>query len=269
MSRAVRPRRPLGQPVMRGSILVVGGRGGAGGTSRVVRVLWSRTRGAALTLVAVVSATGIPVMVGTAIIPLTTRVVPLSMESTPVALENLKGRIKSQSVTKNYLHGWSKSVNCEAALWSTCLTNTTAFPADLFGWWRAVFTGGALSLGGRRSFQQARAGDRGGRGAATGPIWVACTRVINCKTNNKVNHWQYNLHGVKPRKASFFVWSIYLAFEGVQGFKALNGSETAQNLEGNMVKSSVFSLYCETHEGDADGRCKLVTSSLLLFKITS
>ncbi len=33
MSRAVRPRRPLGQPVMRGSVLVVGRRGGTGGTS--------------------------------------------------------------------------------------------------------------------------------------------------------------------------------------------------------------------------------------------
>lgn len=38
-SRAVRPRRPLGQPVVRGSVRVVGGRGGAGGASRVVRVL--------------------------------------------------------------------------------------------------------------------------------------------------------------------------------------------------------------------------------------
>lgn len=33
MSRAVRPRLPLGQPVMRGSFLVVGGRGGTRGTS--------------------------------------------------------------------------------------------------------------------------------------------------------------------------------------------------------------------------------------------
>lgn len=33
LSRAVRPRRPLGQPVMRGSVWVVGGRGGTGGTS--------------------------------------------------------------------------------------------------------------------------------------------------------------------------------------------------------------------------------------------
>lgn len=33
-SRAVRPRRPLGQPVLSGSVLVVGG--GAGGPSGVV-----------------------------------------------------------------------------------------------------------------------------------------------------------------------------------------------------------------------------------------
>lgn len=39
MSRAVCPRRPLGQPVVRGSVLVVGGRGGMGGSSRVVGVL--------------------------------------------------------------------------------------------------------------------------------------------------------------------------------------------------------------------------------------
>lgn len=74
-----------------------------------------------------VSTTGVPVVVGTAVIPLT-RVIPLSLESAPVTLENL------------------------------------------FVWWRAVFTGGALGLGGRRSFQQARAGDRGGRGATAGPI---------------------------------------------------------------------------------------------------
>lgn len=36
MSRAVRPRRPLGQPVVRGSVLVVGGRGGMVGTSGAV-----------------------------------------------------------------------------------------------------------------------------------------------------------------------------------------------------------------------------------------
>lgn len=33
MSRAVCPRKPLGQPVMRGSVWVVGGCGGLGGTS--------------------------------------------------------------------------------------------------------------------------------------------------------------------------------------------------------------------------------------------
>lgn len=39
MSRAVRPRLSLGQPVVRGTLLVVGGRGRAGRTSCVVRVL--------------------------------------------------------------------------------------------------------------------------------------------------------------------------------------------------------------------------------------
>lgn len=38
MSRAVRPRRPLRQPVVRRSVLVVGGRGGMGRSSRVVGV---------------------------------------------------------------------------------------------------------------------------------------------------------------------------------------------------------------------------------------
>lgn len=38
MSRPVRPRRPLGQPIVRGSLLVVGGRGGMGRSSRVVGV---------------------------------------------------------------------------------------------------------------------------------------------------------------------------------------------------------------------------------------
>lgn len=178
LSRAVCPRRPLGQPVMRGPVLVVGGRGGTGGTSRVVRVLWSQPRRATVALVAVVSATGVPVMVGTAVIPRTTRVIPLSLESTPVALENLSRELKvSQSATKSDLHRWSKKN-----------------PTDLFVWWRAVFTGCALGLGGRgRSFQQARAGDRRGRGATTGPIWVACTWMVNCKKSNQVNHQQYNL----------------------------------------------------------------------------
>ena len=88
-SRAGRPRRPLGQPVMRGSVLVVGGRGRMVGTSWAVWVL-GRTGRASVTLVAVVSPSGVPVMVGSAVIPLTARVIPLSLESTPVALENLR-----------------------------------------------------------------------------------------------------------------------------------------------------------------------------------
>lgn len=90
MSRAVRsPRRPLGQPVISGSVLVGGGRGGRGGASGVVRVL-GRTRRTGVTVIAVVSATSVPLVVGTAVIPRTPRVVPLSLEGAPVALENLR-----------------------------------------------------------------------------------------------------------------------------------------------------------------------------------
>lgn len=52
------------------------------------------TRGGAVAVVAVVSTTSVPVMVGTAIIPLTARVITLSLESAPVALENLRGKLK-------------------------------------------------------------------------------------------------------------------------------------------------------------------------------
>lgn len=40
-------------------------------------------------VVTVVSPTGVPVVVGAAVIPRTTRVVPLSLEGPPVALKNL------------------------------------------------------------------------------------------------------------------------------------------------------------------------------------
>lgn len=93
MSRAGRPRRPLGQPVIRGSVLVVGGRGGMVGTPGAVRVL-GRTRGttrrSTVTLVAGVRTPGVSVGVVTAVIPRTPRVIPLSLESTPVAVENLR-----------------------------------------------------------------------------------------------------------------------------------------------------------------------------------
>lgn len=111
MSRAVRPWRPLGQPVVRRSVLVVGGRGGMGGSSRVVGVLWRMTRGATVTVVAVVSSTSVPVVVGTAVIPLTTWVITLSLESAPVALENLRGELKvGQYLKMIYTWGASTSV---------------------------------------------------------------------------------------------------------------------------------------------------------------
>lgn len=49
-------------------------------------------RGAAVALIAVVWTTGVPLVVGTTVIPLTTRVIALSLESAPVSLENLFGR---------------------------------------------------------------------------------------------------------------------------------------------------------------------------------
>lgn len=101
MSGALRPRRPLGQPVMRGSVWVVGGRGEMLGTSGAVGVL-RRTRRATVTLVAVVSTSGVPVMVGSAVIPLSTRMIPLSLESTPVALENLRREVKVSEVKVNF-----------------------------------------------------------------------------------------------------------------------------------------------------------------------
>lgn len=83
-------RNPLGQPIVRWTVLVVRGRGGMWGTSWVVRVLWCRTRRGTITLMAVVSTTSIPVIVGTSVIPLTTWVITLSMEGTSVSLENLR-----------------------------------------------------------------------------------------------------------------------------------------------------------------------------------
>lgn len=94
-SRAVCSRRPLGQPVVRGSVLAVGW-GGMGRTSGVAGVLRRGTRGALavtltpVTLVTVITAARVPVMVGSAVIPLTAGVIPLSLESTPVTLENLR-----------------------------------------------------------------------------------------------------------------------------------------------------------------------------------
>lgn len=85
LSRAVHPRKPLGQPVVRGPVLVVRGR--AGRTSRVV---WSRTGRAAVALVAMVRASRVPVGVRTAVVPLTAWVIALTVESSPVALENLR-----------------------------------------------------------------------------------------------------------------------------------------------------------------------------------
>lgn len=85
-SRAVCSRKPLGQSVVSGPIL--GRCGGMGGTS--VGVMWCRSRRATVTLIAVVSAASVPVIVGTAVMPLTAGVITLSLESTPVSLENLQ-----------------------------------------------------------------------------------------------------------------------------------------------------------------------------------
>lgn len=64
-SRAVRPRKPLGQPVVRRSVGVVGGR--AGRTSgAVVRGRSGRT----VALVTVAGASGVPVGVGAAVVAL-------------------------------------------------------------------------------------------------------------------------------------------------------------------------------------------------------
>lgn len=114
-------------------------------------------------------------------------------------------------------------VRCEEVLRSEW------FPADLFGWWRAVFNGGALGLGGRRrSFQEAWAGDRRGRGAAAGPVWVACTRVVHCrrKTTRSVTNsttWDLTheagfLNKLKnPERVFSFLLNpgLYLGWEGV------------------------------------------------------
>lgn len=145
----------------------------------MVRTSWAvrglgRTRRATVTLVAVVSTAGISLIVGTAVIPLTAWVIALSLESTPVALENL--RIGSSKCWIIYI--------AKVHIFIRLNENTTASSADLFVWWRAVFIGRASGLGGRRSFQLAWAGDRRGRGATTGPIWVACTRMVNCKRNH-------------------------------------------------------------------------------------
>lgn len=102
------------------------------------------------------------------------------------------------------------------------------FPADLFGWWRAVFNGGALGLGGRRrrSFQEAWAGDRRGRGAAAGPVWIACTRVVHCRrktTRSITNSTTWNLiheAGFLNKLKTVFFFSLlnpvlYLGWKGV------------------------------------------------------
>lgn len=137
MSRAVRPRRPLGQAVMRGSVLVVGGRGGTGGASRVVKVMWSRTRGATVTLVAVVSTAGIPVMVGTAVVPWA-RVIPLSLEGTPVALENLRGELPVRIIymmTINWINIYE--------LWG----HFTVWPTNCFSSWPVCLVEGGFHWG--------------------------------------------------------------------------------------------------------------------------
>lgn len=51
-------------------------------------------------MVAVVSTTSVPVVVGAAVIPLTARVITLSLEGTPVALENLGGKVKVSQCVK-------------------------------------------------------------------------------------------------------------------------------------------------------------------------
>lgn len=95
MSRTVRPLRPLGKPVVSGSVWVVEGRGGRGGGGRGVngssRVAGLMGSVSAIALVAVVVSTGsVPVVVRTAVEPLAAGVKALSLESTPVTLENLR-----------------------------------------------------------------------------------------------------------------------------------------------------------------------------------
>lgn len=87
MSGAVRSRKPLGQPVVGGPVLVVGG--GMGGTPGGVGLMRGRAGGAAVALVAVAPAAHVPVVVGGAVKPLTTRVIAWSLIGSPVSLENL------------------------------------------------------------------------------------------------------------------------------------------------------------------------------------
>lgn len=168
LSRAVRPRRPLGQPVLSGSVLVV--RGGAGGPSWVA--VWSWTGRGAVALVAVVGACGAPVGVGAAVVPLAAWVIALPLEGSSVALENLR------------ILGRQLSAGCDSRDRSE-----GKLGADLFVRWRTAFAGWVLGLGrrtrGRWRSLEDRAGNRGGRGATTGPIWVSCTRVVNWKRGNK------------------------------------------------------------------------------------
>lgn len=113
---------------------------------------------------------GFPVAVGAAVVALTAWVIALTLEGSPVALKNLR-----------------ISTGQSAAGFDSQQRSEGEVRADLFvrGW--TGFAGRVLGLGGRkrRRFLEARAGNRGGRGATTGPIGVSCTRMVNWKRGSK------------------------------------------------------------------------------------
>lgn len=113
---------------------------------------------------------GVPVAVGAAVVPLTAWVIALTLEGSPVTLKNLR-----------------ISTSQSAAGFDSQQRGEEELQADLFvrGW--TTFAGWVLGLGGRqrRRFLEGRAGNRGGRGATTGPIRVSCTRMVNWKRGSK------------------------------------------------------------------------------------
>lgn len=88
---------------------------------------------------------------------------------------------------------------------------------DLFCWWGAVFTGEALDLGGWRSFQLTWAGNRRGCGATTGPVWVACTRMVNCNKNklikDKIVFSDYLTQVLNFNLSLHIAFTIFLVFD--------------------------------------------------------